>query len=119
MQNDVLDIGRILRDGVDHVIAESLLLIVPIETGTQFVWGILHEARQDVFSGRSDGWVGQRWNDHVNVGMTREVAVLGIVVCLFHVFNAGRDRNRTAQVSARSRHALEIRQRIQREIHLS
>ena len=33
MQNDVLDVGRVLGDGVDHVVAESFLLIVPVRPG--------------------------------------------------------------------------------------
>ena len=68
---------------------------------------------------RRDRGIGQRGNDHVNVRTAGEVAVLGVVVGALHVFDAGRNRNRAAQMSARSGDGLEVRQRVERQIHFA
>ena len=85
----------------------------------QLVGRVLHEAGQDVLARRRDGRIGQRGNDHVDVGTAREVAVLGVVVGALHVVDAGRDRDRAAQVRARPGQALEVRQRVERQVHLA
>src|SRR5438477_13185683 len=41
VQDDVLDIGRVLGDGVDDIVAEGLLLIVPVQAGPQLVRRVL------------------------------------------------------------------------------
>src|SRR5579862_3131389 len=37
VQDDVLDVGRVFRNGVDDVVAECFFLIVPVQPGTQLV----------------------------------------------------------------------------------
>src|SRR5216683_530166 len=37
VQDDVLDIGRVLGNGIDHVVAEGLFLVIPVQAGTQLV----------------------------------------------------------------------------------
>ena len=100
VQNDVFDIRCVLRDGVDDSVAKSFFLVVPVETGAQLVGGVLHEAGKYVLARRRDGRIGERGDDHVNVGLPREVAVLGIVVGALHVFDGRRNRDCTAQVRA-------------------
>ena len=53
VQDELLDVGRVLRDGVDHGVAERLALLVP-RALAQLVGRVLHEARQDVLAGRRD-----------------------------------------------------------------
>ena len=119
MQNDLFYIRRVLGNSVDYVVAEGFFLIVPIETGTQLVGRILHETRKYMFAGRRNGRIGERGNDHINVRTPREVAVLGVIVGPLHVLDTGRDRDGAAQVRAGARQAFEVRQRIQRKIHLT
>ena len=87
VKNDVFDVGCILGNRVDDRIAEGFFLIIPVQTGAQFVGRILDEAGEHVFAGWCDRWVGERRDDHINVRMAREVAVLGIVVGTLHVFD--------------------------------
>src|SRR5207302_1945724 len=51
--DDVFDVGGILGDGVDDVVAEGFFPIVPSAFG-EFVGCVLHEARENVFVGRRD-----------------------------------------------------------------
>ena len=54
VQDDVFDIGRVLGDGVDDIVAKGFFLIVPVEAGPQLVGRVLHEAGQDVLARRRD-----------------------------------------------------------------
>src|SRR5580693_8489460 len=45
--------------------------------------------------------------------------VLRVVVSALHVLDRGRDRNRAAQMRAGPRHALEVRQSIQRHVYFA
>ena len=119
VQDDVFDIRRVFGDGVDDVVAELFFFRVPVEAGRQLVGRVLHEARKNVFSRRRKRRIGERRNHHVDVGMRRPVAVFRFVVGLLHVLDAGRDRHRAAQVRADSRHALEIRQAVERHVDLA
>src|ERR1700733_3776244 len=87
VQDDVFDVRRILGNRVDDSIAEGFLLIIPVQAGAQFVGRILHEAGEHVFARWCDRWVGERRDNHINVRMAREVAVLGIVVGALHIFD--------------------------------
>src|SRR5258708_34580671 len=64
--DDVLDVGRVLGDGVDDVVAEGCFLIVPSALG-EFVGRVLYEAGEHVFAGRRDAGIGDAGNDHVDV----------------------------------------------------
>src|SRR5437870_12994431 len=119
VKNYVFDVRRVLGNCVDNVIAERFFLIVPIQTGSQLIGRVLHEARKNMLAWRSHRRIGQRRDDHVDVRAAGEIAVLGVVVSLLHIFHAGRNRNRAAQMRAWSGHALEIRQAVQREIYFS
>ena len=87
--------------------------------GCQLVRRVLHEARQDVFARRRDRRIGERRDHHVDVRPPRELAVLRLVVGALHVVDARRDRDRAAQVRPLARQAREIRQRVEREVHLA
>src|ERR1700683_3416070 len=52
VQNDVSNIGRVLGDSVDHVVAEGFFLIVPVKPRPQLVGRVLHEAGKNMFSRR-------------------------------------------------------------------
>src|SRR5579875_4175438 len=65
--DDVFEIGGVLRNRVDDGVAEFLAATFP-RTGFEFVGRVLHEAGEDVLAGRRDGSVGKAGNDHVNVG---------------------------------------------------
>src|SRR5437868_12820537 len=54
VQNDVLDVGRVLRDGVHHGISESFLLIVPVESRAQLVGRVLHKTGEHMLARRRD-----------------------------------------------------------------
>ncbi len=119
VQDDVFDIRCILGDGVDDGVAESFFLVVPVEAGAQLVGRVLHEAGEHVFARRRDGGIGERGNDHVDVGLPREVAVLGVVVGALHVFDGRRDRDCSAQVRAGAGDGFEVRQSVQRHVHFA
>src|ERR1700678_4507119 len=80
--DEAFEIRGILRNGVDDGVAEGFALIVP-GSAREFVRRVLHEAGQDVFSGRRDGWISERWDDHVDVGTAGKFAVLGLIVGAF------------------------------------
>src|SRR5216683_2895143 len=54
VQDDVFDIGSVLGNGVDDVVAERFFLIIPANTRTQLVWSVLYEAGHYVLAGRRD-----------------------------------------------------------------
>src|SRR5258708_3908756 len=64
VQNDVLQIRRVLGDGIDHCVAEIITKLVPIQPGPQFVRRVLHEARHHVLPWAADAVSGQRRNHH-------------------------------------------------------
>ena len=72
-----------------------------------------------MLAGRRHRRVGERGNHDVNVRTPRVTAVFGVVVGALHVFHAGRNGNRSAQMRARPGQAFEIGQRVEREIHFS
>src|SRR5258708_5455491 len=111
--DDVFDIGRVLGDGADHVVAESFFLIVPGALG-KFVRRVLHEAGEHVFAGRRDAGISDTGNDHVDVGPARQTAVLGVVVSALHIFHTGRNGDSAAKMRAGARETLEIRERVER-----
>ena len=96
----------------------SSLLLVP-RAFFQLVGRVLHEARHHVLARRRDRRIGQARDHHVDVGPARVAAVLGVVVGALHVIDAGRNRDRAAQVLAFSRHAGEVGQRVEREVHFA
>src|SRR5207249_8997014 len=55
----------------------------------------------------------------IYVRTPRVTAIFGVVVGALHVFHAGRNGNRAAQMRARPGQALEIGQRVESEIHFS
>src|SRR5579863_455546 len=52
LDDDVFQVRCVLRDRVDHRVAERLFFSVPTEPGRQLVWCVLHEARHHVLAGR-------------------------------------------------------------------
>ncbi len=102
----------------DHRVAERFALLVPGALG-QVVGRVLHEARHHVLARRRDAGIGQRRDDDVDVGLSREAAVLRLVVGPLHVVDARRDRDGAAQVRSGARQAGEVRQRVEREVHLA
>src|SRR5580698_5318649 len=111
-------VGGELRNRVNHGIAEGLALLVPC-AGGELVGSVLHEAGKNVFAGRRDRGIGERRNDHINVGATGKFAVLGLVVGAFHVFHRGRNGNCAAKMIAGAGEAGEIRQAIESEIYFA
>src|SRR5271163_2813709 len=84
--DEIFQVGRELGNGVNDGVAEGFALLVPC-AGGELVGRVLDETRKDVFSGRSDGGVGERWDHHVDVGASGKLAVLGLVVGALHVFH--------------------------------
>ena len=116
--NDVFQIGRVFGNRVDDGVSEGFPLVVPVPF-REPVRRVLNEAGKDVFAGRRDGRIGERGNHHINVGPTRTFAVLRIVVGALHVIHRRRNGNRAAKMAAGTRKAVEVRERVQSEIHLA
>src|SRR5580692_11538819 len=116
VKDDVFDVWSIFGNGVDDGIAESFFLIIPVQPGTQLVRRVLHEAGQHMLSRRRHRRISQRRNHHVNIRMPGKVPVLRVVISSLHVFDGGGNRNRAAQVSAWSGHALKVRQRVKSHV---
>src|ERR1700680_2956945 len=72
VQDDVLDVGCVLGNGVDHVVAERFFLIVPVNTGAQLVGSVLYEAGHYVLAGGRDGRISQAGDDHIDVWAARK-----------------------------------------------
>ena len=70
VQNQRLQIGRVLRERVDDGVAEPLALVVP-GRAFQVIRRVLHETRHHVFAGRRDRRVRQARNDDIHVGPSR------------------------------------------------
>src|SRR6202041_1359705 len=116
--NDVFKVGSISRYGVDDGVTERFALVVPVAC-TQFVRGVLHEARHDMFSRRRDRWVSQRRKYDIDIWAARELAVFRLVVGALHILGRRRNRNGAAQMTAGSGQAFEVRKGIERKIDLS
>ena len=101
VQDDVLDVRRVLRDRVDDRVAERLAVLVPAALFLQVIRRVLHEARHHVLARRRDRRIGQARDHHVDVGLARVAPVLRLVVGALHVVDARRDRHRAAQVRGR------------------
>src|SRR5689334_5306501 len=114
--DDALDVRRVLRDRVDDRVAERVAFLVPV--ALQVVGRVLDEARHDVLARRRERRIGERRDDHVDVRAAREPSVLGVVVRTLHVLDGRRDRDRAAQVGSRTGHALEVGERVEREVDL-
>src|SRR5260370_3308758 len=87
MQNQILDIRRVLGNRLNHRIAKFFTLLIPVSL-LQVVWGVLHEARHHVFAPWRHGRIRQTGNDHVDVRTTREAGLSSFVICALHVVNA-------------------------------
>src|SRR5713226_7204973 len=118
MQNDVADIWRVLGDRIDYRVAKLFALIVP-RSFLQVIRRVLNEAGHNVFARRRDRWISETGNYYVDVRTARVATILGIVISALHVFDAGRNRDRAAQVRSRAGQRLEIRQGVEREVYLS
>src|SRR5712672_1448129 len=113
--DDFFDVGSVLGDGVDYRVAEGFFVIVPGAVG-EFVWSVLDEAREDVLAWRRDAGVGEAGDDHVNVWLAGVVAVFGVVVGAFHVFDAWGDGDCAAKMRALTGKRLEVGEGVEREI---
>src|ERR1700677_1092744 len=116
--DQTFQIRGVLRNGIDDGVAEGFALLVP-GAGREFVRRVLHEAGQDVFSGRRDGWISERGDDHVDVGTAGKFAVLGLIIGAFHIFHGRRNGNGAAQMISGAGQASEIGQAIEREIYFA
>src|SRR5277367_3007373 len=116
--DEIFQVGRELRNRVNDGVAEGFALLVP-GAGGELVGRVLHEAGEDVFSGRRDGGIGERWNHHINVGAAGKFAVLGLVVGAFHIFHGRRNGNRATEMISGAGQAGEIRQVVESEIHFA
>ena len=116
--DNFFDVGSVLRDGVDDCVAEGFALIVPGALG-EFVRRVLNEAGHHVLARRRDAWIGEAGDDHINVRPARKIPVFRIVVGAFHVFDAGRNGNRAAQMCTGPGQTLEIGERVERKIHFA
>src|SRR5439155_13247599 len=85
----------------------------------QIVWSVLHETRHDVLPGRCNRGIRKAWNHDINIRMSREPAILRLIVGALHIFDGWRDRNRPTQMRPCPWKTFEIRQGIEREIHFS
>ena len=63
--------------------------------------------------------IDHRRDDDVHVRVTGELAVLGVVVGVLQVVDARADGDRAAQVRPHTRHACEVGQLVERQIHLA
>src|ERR1700722_10219257 len=116
--DQAFEIGRVLRNGVDDGVAEGFALLVP-GSAREFVWRVLHEAGQDVFSRRRDGWIGERGDDHVDVGAAGKFAVFGLIIGAFHIFHGRRNGNGAAQMISGAGQADEIREAVEGQIYFA
>ena len=137
MEDQVADVRRVLGNGVDHRVAERLALQVPLGRDCDRPAVVPAPApvslpsrrksygayctKHDItcLPGRRQRRVGQRRNHDVDVRPPREPPVLRIVVGAFHVVHAGRDGDGAAQVRPGARQAGEVRQAVEREVHLA
>src|SRR5258708_31033297 len=85
--DDVLDVRRILRDGVDDRVAERLAMRVPTAVFLQVIRRVLDETRHDVLAGRRDRRIGQTRAQDADLGLPRGAAVVGLVVGPLHAFD--------------------------------
>jgi len=86
--DDVFQIGRVLRDGIDDGVAEFVAAIFP-RAVFEFVGRVLHEAGEHVLARGREGRVGEAGDDHVDVRTMGKFAVLGLVVGAFHIVDGG------------------------------
>ena len=90
VQDQLLDVGRMLGNGIDDRIAELLASLVPVPF-FQIIGSILHEAGHDVFARGRNRRVCQTWDDDVYIRTPRETSVLGIIVSALHILDTRRD----------------------------
>ena len=89
---------------VDDRIAEGLATLGPVRRALLDVVGrVLHEAADDMLAWRRHGRINQRWDDHVDIGPLREIAILGLVVSFFEVPNTRCDSNITVKMRSIAR----------------
>ena len=101
VQDDVADVRRELGDPVDHGVAERLALVVPRpELRGQLVRRVLDEAADHVLAGRRHRRVDEGRDDHVDVRLAAEAAVLRVVVGLLHLVDRRAEADRAAEVLA-------------------
>src|SRR5277367_5053220 len=116
--DEFLDIGRMFGNGFDNVVTKGFALTVPGAL-RQLVRRVLHEAGEYVLAWRSYARVRQARYDHIDVGSTREMAILGVVVGALHVLDARRDRNRATKVRAGPGYGFEIGETIESNVHFA
>ena len=117
VQDDLLQVGHVLGQGVDDHVAQLLAALVPGAPG-ELVGRVLDEARQHVLARRRHVGIDRRGHDDVEVGPPREVAVLGVVVGALEVVDRGADRDRAPQVRPVARHAGEVGSGVERQVDL-
>ena len=88
-------------------------------SGASLYGRVLDEAADDVLAGRRHGRVDQGRDDHVDVRLAAEVAVLRVVVGLLHLVDRRAEADRAAQVLAVARQAREVGQPIDRQVDLA
>src|SRR5579862_6538423 len=59
LDDDVLQIGRVLGNRIHDGIAEGFLLGIPVQPGSEFVGRVLNEARHHVLARWRDGRIGE------------------------------------------------------------
>jgi hypothetical protein len=119
VQDAIPDVRRVLGDRVHDRVAERLPVGVPASLFLQVIRRVLHEARHDVLPRWGDRRIGQARDDDVDIRLARIASVLRFVVRALHVFDARRDRHGATQMMAGSRQAREVRQPVERHVHLA
>src|SRR5258706_11936843 len=76
-QDHLWKIGRILRERLHYGLAERFSLVFPV--ALQLVGRILHVNRHYVLAVGRERGIGQGRNSGFEIGLTREIAVLGFV----------------------------------------
>src|SRR4030095_367028 len=118
MRDYLFDIRRVLSNRIDHCITKLLTLLVPCPF-LHVVGRVLHKTRHHIFSRRRYRRVSQTRYHHVDVWTPREATILCFIVRTLHVIDARRNRNLSAQMSARPGNRVEIRETVEREIYLT
>ena len=120
VQDRLFDIRDVLLERVDDGIAKCFASLRPVRrTFFDVVRRVLNKAANYVLAWRGHCRIDERWDDHIDVGPLREIAVLGLVVSLFKVLNARRNGYIAIEVRTFPGAAGKIGKPVDSEVHLA
>ena len=113
------EIGRVLRERVDHGIAQGVALLRPV-AGFQFVRRELHVDGHDVLPGRRQRSIENRRNGNIEIRRAGKFAVLRIVEGALEIIDAGADVDAAGESGVARRQeffsAVKVGQRVESDI---